>query len=123
MAAGHLAKFGLRSGSANDAGELPNRIGWKEPVGADADKAEPGANAAESPGRRGVAVQGVPGFHGAQDGQVGVGVEAFDEALSLVVEVAGDVETSADQAAAVVVQTPRVLAVAVGIAAEPFLEE
>ena len=44
------------------------------------------------------AAQRVPGVHGAQDGEVGVGVEPIDEALTLIVEVAGDIESPADQA-------------------------
>jgi hypothetical protein len=41
-----------------------------------------------------VGADGIEDVHGAGDGDVGVGVEAGDEALALVVEVAGDVEAA-----------------------------
>ena len=68
------------------------------------------------------AAQRIPGVHGAQDGQVGIGVETVDESAALVVEVAGDIEPAADQPAALVIQAPGVFAVAVGIAPKPLVE-
>ena len=44
---GHLAVVGLHSGGANGVSKVAYGFGWKKPVGADAHKAEPGANAAE----------------------------------------------------------------------------
>ena len=85
-------------------------------------KAEAGLDATECLLRRGLAVQRIPGIHGAQDGEVGVGVEALDEPLALVIEIAGDIEAAADQASAMLVEAPRIFAVAVGIAAEPLVE-
>ena len=47
-----------------------------------------------------IAAQRIPGVHGAQNGEIGIGIEALDESLALVIEVAGNVESPADQAAA-----------------------
>ena len=64
---------------------------------------------------------GIEDVHGAGDGDVGVGVEAGDEVLALVVEVAGDVEAAVlsggggDEGVLV--------AVAVGLAGEALLEQ
>ncbi len=123
VSAGHLAVLGVNPGGANCLGEFPDRIWRKQPVGADSHKNQAGANAAEGFPRRSTAIQRVPGVHGAQNGQVGIGVEAVDEPLSLVIEVAGDIETPANQAATLVVEAPRVLAIPVGIAGEALVEQ
>ena len=68
-------------------------------------------------------MQRVPGVHGAQDGQVGIGVEALKEPLALVVQVAGNVESAANEAAALVIEPPGIFAVAVRITAIPLVEK
>ena len=70
-----------------------------------------------------MAVQRIPGFHGSQNGKIGVGVEAIDKATSLVVEIAADIEPAGNQSATLVVETARIFAVAIGVAAEPLVEE
>src|ERR1035437_5958699 len=98
VGAGHLLVIGLHAGGANGVGKVAHGLGRKEPVGADADKAEAGANPAKGFGCRGASSLRVPDVHGAQNGQIGVGVKAVDEALSLVVEVAGDVKAPSNEA-------------------------
>src|SRR5579863_9136987 len=77
--------------------------------------------------RGGGAAHRIPGLHGAKDGEIGVGVEAIDEALTLVVEIAADVETSADEAAAIFARPGiaggGVAAFAVGLAGESLVKE
>ena len=68
-------------------------------------------------------IERIPGIHGAQDGEIGIGVESLDEPLSLVIEVAGNVEAAANEAAAMVIEAPGVFAVTVGIAGEALIKQ
>ena len=96
-------------------GKAPHLFSGKEPVGADADKAQPGLDSPEGLLGRSVAAQRIPGIHGAQDGQVGVGVEALDEPLALIIEITGDVEAPAGQSAAFAVRCPGIFPVRLGL--------
>ena len=86
----HLPVIGMGARLADGLGKLAHLGGGEKPVGADADEAELGANAAKSLFWRGVSANRIPGIHGAQN---------VDEAFSLVVEVAPDVKPAADETA------------------------
>src|SRR5581483_5116477 len=118
----HLTIVDIRSGGAYLLSKAAHRVGGEEPVGADANEAEPRADTAVGLNRRSIAANRIPCIHRAQDGEIGIGIKAVDEALALVIEITGDVEAAADEATSAV-QQPGVLAVAVGIAAKPFFEE
>src|SRR5579875_435369 len=123
VVAGHLAVLAMRAGGANGLGKAPYVGLRKEPVRADADESEPRADAAEGLGRRPVAAQRVPRIHGAQDGKISIRFEALDKAPALLIEIAGDIESSANEPASVPVRGPWVLAAAIGIAPIPLLEQ
>ena len=91
---GHLAVVAAGAGGANDGGERAHVLGRKEPVGGDANQREVRGDARVGDVGRLVCADGIEDVHGAGDGDVGVGVEAGDEALALIVEVAGDVEAA-----------------------------
>ena len=118
----HFAVFGRHTGGSNEGGKVADRIRGEQPVGADADESKPRPNTAKyvlcilycSAG---------PSIHGPQNGEIRVRVKPLDESFSLVIEVAGNIETAADQPSAMVVEAPRVLAIPVGIAGEPLIEQ
>ena len=123
MCARHLPIIRIHPCRADHVCELPNRLRRKQPVRTDPHKAQPCTNSAKHLLRRCVSIQRVPGVHGAQDGQVSVGVKTVDESPPLVVQVARNIKSTANQAAAVLVQRPRVFPIPVGIAAEAFLKK
>ena len=92
---GHLAVVAAGAGGADDGGERADILGREEPVGGDAHQREVRGDARVGGVGHLVRADGIEDVHGAGDGDVGVGVEAGDEALALVVEVAGDVEATA----------------------------
>src|SRR6202034_3645508 len=97
VVAGHLAIVGLGAGLQDAFSEAAHLDGGKKPIRADADEAQPRTDAAKSLLRRGEPSQWIPGVHGTQNGQVSVGVEALNESLALVIQIAGDVEAPAGQ--------------------------
>ena len=122
----HFAVLGLSAGGANGFGEPLHLAAGKSQSVLMPMKMQPGADAAEGLLRRVVAAQRIPGIHGAQNGEVGVGVEAVDEAPALVVEIAGDIEAAADEASAWPLPArrgPGIFAAAVGIAAVALVEQ
>ena len=106
-----------------DSAKLRTSSAGNGRVGVDANEAEPRLDTAKRLLRRGITPQRIPGVHGAQDGEVGVGVKALDKSIALEIEVAGDVETLADEPAAMTICGPGILAAAVGIAAEALVEQ
>ena len=104
MGSGHFPILCMDAGGANCLGKVSDRGGRKEPVGADSHKTEPGLDSAKYLGCGAADGDGLPGVHGAQDGEVGIGVEAIDEPFALVVKVAGNIESPADETAALVVE-------------------
>src|ERR1035437_5076736 len=119
----HLAIIGMNAGRANGMGEATHSFRRKKPVRADPHKAEARTNSPKGLEGRRLTMQRVPDVHGPQDGQVGVGVKALDEPVTLVVEVAGNVKAATRQAASGAVHGPWVFAVSVRLAAITLIEQ
>src|SRR6476646_4092116 len=93
----HLPVIGMNSDGANRGGEFSHGIRKKQPVRTDSNEAEPGANISECLFERGVPVQRVPSVHHAHDGEVGIGIEALKKPVALMIEIACNIETAANE--------------------------